>query len=145
MNALIQRASNAFVALPPARRYMLLAGWVVVLTLLLVLIGRPLLAWGKDLRQWPALAQQAQTLSPGPAFSSEYWQALASARGLVLTRVEQRGDIWQLQGELTRAEPLTQLMRSIQEQGGRPLRWSLEQGHQGLVFSLDVGRAGRRP
>ncbi|MBX8532772.1 type II secretion system protein GspM [Pseudomonas cichorii] len=145
MNALIQRASNAFAALPPARRYALLAGWVVVLTLLLVLIGRPLLAWGKDLRQWPLLAQQAQALSPGPTFTAEYWQALAGARGLVLTRVEQRGDIWQLQGELSRAEPLAQLMRSIQEQGGRPLRWSLEQGHQSLVFSLDVGRAGRLP
>ncbi|MCV4288341.1 type II secretion system protein GspM [Pseudomonas capsici] len=145
MNALIQRASNAFAALPPARRYALLAGWVVILTLSLVLIGRPVLTWGKDLRQWPLLAQQARALSPGPAFTAEYWQALASARGVVLTRVEQRGDIWQLQGELSRAEPLTQLMHSIQERGGRPLRWSLEQGHQGLVFSLDVGRAGRLP
>ncbi|RMQ43700.1 hypothetical protein ALQ04_02929 [Pseudomonas cichorii] len=145
MNGLFLRASSAFAALPPARRYALLAGWVMVLTLLLVLIGRPLLAWGKELRQWPLLAQQAQALSPGPAFSGEYWQALASARGLVLTRVEQRGDIWQLQGELTRAETLAQVLRSIQEQGGRPLRWSLEQGHQGLVFSLDVGRSEGHP
>ncbi|MFJ4142200.1 type II secretion system protein GspM [Pseudomonas sp. NPDC089734] len=145
MNEWIQRASSAFVTLPPARRYALLAGWVVILTLLLVLMGRPLLLWAKDLRQWPLLAQQAQALNTGATFSSEYWQALASARGLVLTRVEQRGDIWQLQGELARAETLTHVMRSIQEQGGRPLRWSLEQGHQGLVFNLDVGRAGRRP
>lgn len=145
MKAFIERSSIAFAALPAARRYTLLAGWVVVLTLLLVLAGRPVLALCKELRQWPLLAQQAQALTPGITFTSEYWQALASARGLLLTRVEQRGDIWQLQGELTRAETLPQLLGSIQAQGGRPLRWSLEQGHQGLVFSLDVSRTGVRP
>lgn len=145
MKTLIQRASGAIAALPPARRYMLLAGWVLVLTLLLVLLGRPLVAAVKEVGQWPALARQAQALSPGPAFSSEYWQALASARGLVLTKVEQRGDIWQLRGELTQVEPLAQLLRSIQDQGGRPLRWSLEQGHQALIFSLDVSRDGVYP
>ena len=145
MKAFIDRAFMAFSALPAARRYTLLAGWVVVLTLLLVLIGRPLLALSKELRQWPMLAQQARALTPGITFTSEYWQALASARGLVLTRVEPRGEVWQLQGELTRAEGLAQLLSSIQAQGGRPLRWSLEQGHQSLVFSLDVGRTGGQP
>lgn len=145
MKAMIQRASVAFDALPPTRRYTLLAGWVIVLTLLLVLIGRPLVTLIKDISQWPALARQAQTLAPGPDFSQQYWQALASARGVVLTKVEQRGDIWLLRGELSAAEPLAQLMRSVQEQGGRPLRWSLEQGHQAMIFSLDVGRGGVRP
>ena len=145
MKAFIARSSLSFAALPASRRYTLLAGWVVVLTLLLDLIGRPLLALGKELRQWPMLAQQAQALAPGVTFTSEYWQALASARGLMLTRVEQRGDVWQLQGELTHAETLPQLLSSIQAQGGRPLRWSLEQGHQGLVFSVDVSRTGGRP
>lgn len=145
MKMFIDRAFMAFAALPTARRYALLAGWVVVLTLLLVLIGRPLLALGKELRQWPMLAQQAQALAPGIVFTSEYWQSLASARGLVLTRVEPRGEIWQLQGELTRAESLAQLLSSIQAQGGRPLRWSLEQGYQSLVFSVDVGRTGGQP
>lgn len=145
MNTLIRRALSAVAALPPARRYALLAGWVVVLTLLLVLLGRPLVGVVKDMSQWPALARQAQMLSPGPALTSEYWQAVASARGLVLTRVEQRGDIWQLRGELSRAEPLAQLMRSVQEHGGRPLRWSLEQGHQAMIFSLDVSRGNTQP
>lgn len=145
MKALIERSCNTFAALPASRRFALLAGWVVVLTLLLVLIGRPLLALAKELRQWPTLAQQAQTLTPGVIFTSDYWQALASARGLMLTRVEQRGEVWQLQGELSRAEGLPQLLSSIQAQGGRPLRWSLEQGHQGLVFSVDVSRTGGRP
>jgi type II secretion system protein M (XcpZ-type) len=145
MNRLTERALSAVAALPPARRYALLAGWVVVLTLLLVLLGRPLVAVVKDMSQWPALARQAQALSPRPAFTSEYWQSVASARGLVLTKVEQRGDIWQLRGELSRAEPLAQLMRSVQEHGGRPLRWSLEQGHQAMIFSLDVGRGNTQP
>jgi type II secretion system protein M (XcpZ-type) len=144
MNALIQRASVAIHALPPARRYTLLAGWVIVLTLVLVLLGRPVVATVKDVVRWPQLARQAQTLSPGPAFTAQFWQTLASARGVVLTRVEQRGDIWSLHGELGGAEPLAQLMRSVQEQGGRPLRWSLEQGHQAMIFSLDVGRGGAR-
>lgn len=145
MKDFTHRATRAFAALPPARRNLLLAGWVVVLTLILVLIGRPLITWGNELRQWPVLAQQARALAPGPAFTSDYWQALASARGLLFTRVEQRGEVWLLQGELSRADTLSQLMRSIQDQGGRPLRWSLEQGHQGLIFSLDVGRTGARP
>lgn len=145
MKALIQRASFAIAALPLTRRVMLLAGWVVVLTLLLVLLGRPLVAAVKELGRWPVLALQAQMLSPGPVFSNDYWQAFASARGLVLTKVEQRGDIWQLRGELAQAERLAQLMRGIQEQGGRPLRWSLEQGHQALIFSLDVSRDGAQP
>lgn len=145
MKALIERSCNTFAALPASRRFALLAGWVVVLTLLLVLIGRPLLALAKELRQWPTLAQQAQTLTPGVIFTSDYWQALASARGLMLTRVEQRGEVWQLQGELSHAAGLPQLLSSIQAQGGRPLRWSLEQGHQGLVFSVDVSRTGGRP
>ena len=144
MTALLQRASIAINALPPGRRYALLAGWVVVLTLLLVLLGRPLVSVFKDVSQWPALARQAQTLTPGPIFSSEYWQALASARGVVLTKVEQRGDIWLLRGELPKAEPLAMLMRSIEEQGGRPVRWSLEQGHQSMIFSLDVSRGSAR-
>ncbi|RRV06017.1 type II secretion system protein GspM [Pseudomonas sp. v388] len=141
MKALIHRASSAIHALPPTRRYALLAGWVLVLTLLLVVIGRPVVAAVKEISQWPALARQAQSLSPGPGFSTDYWQTLASARGLVLTKVEQRGDIWLLRGELTRAEPLAQLMRSVQGRGGRPLRWSVEQGHQAMIFSLDVGSA----
>lgn len=145
MKAMIQRASVAFDALPPARRYTLLAGWVIVLTLVFVLLGRPLVAAVKDVSQWPALARQAQALVPGPEFSQQYWQSLASARGLLLTKVEQRGDIWLLRGELSSPEPLTQLMRSVQDQGGRPLRWSLEQGHQAMIFSLDVGRGGARP
>ena len=145
MNALMQRASSAIHALPSARRYTLLAGWVVVLTLVLVLLGRPVVAAIKDISQWPELARQAQTLTPGPSFTQDYWQTLASARGVVLTTVEQRGDTWLLRGELTRAEPLAQLMLSIQEQGGRPLRWSLEQGHQAMLFSLDVGRGSARP
>lgn len=144
MSPWIQRSVSAFAALPAPRRYLLLAGWVVVLTLLLVLLGRPLLAVWKDGRQWQVLAQQAAGLNPGARFSSEQWQALASARGLVLTRVEQRGDIWLLQGELPGAEALGQLMNSVLEQGGRPLRWSLEQGRQGLVFSLDIGSGGPR-
>lgn len=145
MKDFIHRSTSAFAALPPGRRNLLLAGWVVVLTLILVLIGRPLLARGNELRQWPVLAQQARALAPGPAFTSGDWQALASARGLLLTRVEQRGEVWLLRGELSRADTMAQLMRSIQDQGGRPLRWSLERGHQGLVFSLDVGRTGGRP
>ena len=145
MNTLTQRASVAFHALPPARRHALLGGWVVVLTLVLVLIGRPLVAAVKEVAQWPQLARQAQSLSPGPIFTADHWQTLASARGIVLTKVEQRGDIWLLRGELTSAEPLAQLMRSIQEQGGRPIRWSLEQGHQAMIFSLDVGRGSTRP
>lgn len=145
MKALIQRASSSFHGLPPTRRYLLLAGWMLVLTLLLVLLGRPLVAVVKDLSQWPAVARQAQSLSPGPVFSSDYWQALASTRGVVLTKVEQRGDIWLLRGEMPSAEPLAHLMRSIQEQGGRPLRWSLEQGHQAMIFSLDVSRGSTRP
>jgi type II secretion system protein M (XcpZ-type) len=145
MNALIQRSLQTVAALPPARRYLLLGGWVVVLTLLLVLLGRPLAEKVKQVSQWPGLARQAQTLGAGPAFSSDYWQALTSARGVVLTRVEQRGDIWLLRGELTGAQPLAQLMRSIQDQGGQPLRWSLEQGQQAMLFSLDVSAAGGRP
>lgn len=146
MTVFLQRAAHAFGALPATRRYLLLVGWVVVLTLLLVLIGRPVVALCKELRQWPGLAQQAQALSSTTAtFSNEYWQAWASARNLLLTRVEQRGDVWQLQGELSDAYTLTQLMRSIQDQGARPLRWSLERGHQGLVFSLDVIHKGGRP
>lgn len=144
MTRWVQRSARAFAALPAPRRYLLLAGWVLVLTLLLVLLGRPLLAVWKDGRQWQVLAQQAAGLKPATRFSSEHWQALASARGLVLTRVEQRGDIWLLQGELPSAEALGQLMNSVQEQGGQPLRWSLEQGRQGLVFSLDVGSGGAR-
>lgn len=145
MKATLQRMSGAIAALPPARRMLLLVGWVVVLTLILVLMGRPLVTSIKQAAQWPGLARQAQSLTSGPAFSNEYWQALASARGLVLTVVEQRGDIWQLRGELASAEPMVQLIRSIQDQGGRPLRWSIEQGHQAMIFNLDVSSAGGHP
>lgn len=145
MNALTQRASIAFQSLPPVRRYMLLGGWVIVLTLILVLIGRPVVAVVKEMSQWPQLARMAQGLNAGPAFTAEHWQTLASARGIVLTKVEQRGDIWLLRGEVTGAEPVARFMRSIQEQGGRPMRWSLEQGHQTMLFSLDVGRGSAGP
>lgn len=145
MNALTQRASIAFQALPPVRRYLLLGGWVVVLTLVLVLLGRPVVAAIKEMSQWPQLARLAQTLSAGPVFTAEQWQTLASARGIVLTKAEQRGEIWLLRGEVTGAEALARLMRSIQEQGGTPMRWSLEQGHQAMLFSLDVGRGSAVP
>lgn len=145
MNALLQRFSHAYVSLPAPRRYGLLAGWVVVLTLLLVLSGRPLIDYVRSVHQWQALAQQAQALMPVAVPGEERWQALASARGVTLTGVERRGDVWLLRGEVARAEPLAQLMRSIQEQGARPLRWSLEQSTGGLVFQLDVGQGGRQP
>lgn len=145
MNALMLRFSQAYVNLPASRRYLLLGGWVVVLTLILVLIGRPLIDYGKSLRQWQALAAQAQAIKTVSEFDSERWQALAGARGVTLTAIEPRGDVWQLRGEVAQADSLVQLMRTIQEQGARPLRWSLERSGAGLVFNLDVSRAGGQP
>lgn len=145
MNALMLRFSHAYAGLPPSRRYLLLGGWVVVLTLILVLIGRPLIDYGKSLRQWQLLAAQAQAIKPASEFDNERWQALAGARGVTLTGIEARGDVWQLRGEVAQADSLVQLMRSIQEQGARPLRWSLERSGAGLVFNLDVSRAGGQP
>lgn len=145
MNALMLRFSQAYVNLPASRRYLLLGGWVVVLTLILVLIGRPLVDYGKSLRQWQALAAQAQAIKTVSEFDSERWQALARARGVTLTAIEPRGDVWQLRGEVAHADSLVQLMRTIQEQGARPLRWSLERSGAGLVFNLDVSRAGGQP
>ncbi|NMX32926.1 type II secretion system protein GspM [Pseudomonas sp. WS 5413] len=128
-----------FNQLPPKRRYGLLTGWSTVGLLLLVLVTRPLLAAWQDARQWQALAQQAGALVPPAAFSNEQWQALAVSRQWVLTRVEQQGDRWQLQGELPGPQALQQLLRTVQEQGGRPVQWSLEQGGgQGYAFSLEV-------
>jgi type II secretion system protein M (XcpZ-type) len=128
-----------FNQLPPTRRYALLAGWSMVTLLLLVLVTRPLLAAWQEARQWQALAQQAGALVPPTAFTSEQWQALAVSRQWVLTRVEQQGDRWQLQGELPGPQALQQLLRTVQEQGGRPLQWSLDQGGaQGYAFSLEV-------
>ncbi|MBD8495228.1 type II secretion system protein GspM [Pseudomonas syringae] len=145
MNALFVRFSHGYAALPASRRYLLLGGWVVVLTLILVLIGRPLIDYGKDLRQWQRLAAQAQVLKPAGEFDNARWQALAGAYGVTLTGVEPRGDVWQLQGEVARADSLAHLMRSIEEQGARPLRWSLERRGAGLVFNLDVSRHGGQP
>lgn len=128
-----------FNQLPLKRRYSLLAGWSTVVLLLLVLLTRPLLAAWQEARQWQALAQQAGALIPPAAFSNEQWQALAVSRQWVLTRVEQQGDRWQLQGELPGPQALQQLLRTVQEQGARPLQWSLEQGGgQRYAFSLEV-------
>jgi type II secretion system protein M (XcpZ-type) len=134
-----------FNQLPPMRRYCLLAGWSMVLLLLLVLLTRPLLATWQDARQWQALAQQARTLALPATFSNEQWQALAASRQWVLTRVEQQDGHWQLQGELPEPQALQQLLRTVQEQGGRPMRWSLEQGGQGYAFSVDVADGAVRP
>ena len=139
MNARMQAYLTHFNQLPPKRRYSLLAGWSTVVLLLLVLLTRPLLAAWQDARQWQALAQQASALLPPAAFSNEQWQALAVSRQWVLTRVEQQGDRWQLQGELPGPQALQQLLRTVQEQGARPLQWSLEQGvGQRYAFSLEV-------
>ena len=139
MNARMHAYLAHFNQLPPKRRYSLLAGWSTVALLLLVLLTRPLLAAWQDARQWQALAQQAGALIPPAAFSNEQWQALAVSRQWVLTRVEQQGDRWQLQGELPGPQALQQLLRTVQEQGARPLQWSLEQaGGQRYAFSLEV-------
>lgn len=139
MNARMQAYLTHFNQLPPKRRYSLLAGWSTVALLLLVLLTRPLLAAWQEARQWQALAQQAGALIPPAAFSNEQWQALAVSRQWVLTRVEQQGDRWQLQGELPGPQALQQLLRTVQEQGARPLQWSLEQGGgQRYAFSLEV-------
>ncbi|MCO8166070.1 type II secretion system protein GspM [Pseudomonas sp. 21LCFQ010] len=145
MKDLLQRLTQGYAALPAPRRYLLLGGWVVVLTLVLVLLGRPLVDYVRSVQQWQALAGQARLLQRGDGLSNERWQALASARGVTLTAVEQRGEVWQVRGEVSRAEKLAQLMRGVQEQGARPLRWSLEQSGAGLVFNLDVSRSGAQP
>lgn len=131
--------------LPPLRRYALLAGWSLVLLLLLVLLTRPLLTAWQEARQWQALAQQAGRLTPATVWSSEQWQALAASRQWVLTRVEQQDGRWHLQGELPGPEALQQLLRTVQEQGGRPLQWGLEQGAKGYAFSLEVADGALRP
>ena len=139
MKARMQAYLTHFNQLPSKRRYGLLAAWSTVVLLLLVLLARPLLAAWQEARQWQALAQQAGALVPPAAFSNEQWQALAVSRQWVLTRVEQQGDRWQLQGELPGPQALQYLLRTVQEQGGRPLQWSLTQGiGQGYAFSLEV-------
>ncbi|SUD31288.1 type II secretion pathway protein XcpZ [Pseudomonas fluorescens] len=139
MKARMQAYLAHFNQLPPKRRYGLLIGWSTVVLLLLVLLTRPLLAAWQDGRQWQALAQQASTLLAPAVFSNEQWQALAESRQWVLTHVEQQGDRWQLRGELPGPQALQQLLRTVQEQGGRPLQWSLEHGGgQGYAFSLQV-------
>jgi len=139
MKARMQAYLTHFNQLPSKRRYGLLAGWSTVVLLLLVLLARPLLAAWQEARQWQALAQQAGAQVPPAAFSNEQWQALAVSRQWVLTRVEQQGDRWQLQGELPGPQALQYLLRTVQEQGGRPLQWSLTQGiGQGYAFSLEV-------
>ncbi|MFC6340205.1 type II secretion system protein GspM [Pseudomonas sp. CCM 7891] len=145
MSARMLEYLASFKQLPPLRRYCLLAGWSMVLLLLLVLLTRPLLAAWQDARQWQVLAQQARTLMPPAGFTNEQWQALAASRQWVLTRVEQQGDRWQLQGELPGPQALQQLLRTVQEQGGRPLQWSLAQGGQGYAFSLEVADGAVRP
>ncbi len=129
---------DSFKQLAPARRYGVLVGWALVLLLLLVLLTRPLLAAWQEARQWQALAQQARTLAPRPVFSNEHWQALAASRQWVLTHVERQGERWQLQGELPGPQALQQLLRTVQEQGGRPMQWRLERGAQGYAFSLEL-------
>ncbi|MFO2466520.1 type II secretion system protein GspM [Pseudomonas sp. 15FMM2] len=141
---MLEYLSN-FNQLPPLRRYCVLAGWAIALLLLLVLLTRPLLAAWQDARQWQALAQQARTLPPPAIFTSEQWQALAASRQWVLTHVEQQAGRWQLQGELPGPEALRQLLRTVQDQGGRPMQWSLEQGAQGYAFSLEVADGVARP
>lgn len=138
MSARIQAYLDRFNQLPPRRRYCLLAGWSTVLLLVLVLLTRPLLAAWQETRQWQALAQQARTITPPTAFSSEQWQALAASRQWVFSRVERQGDRWHLRGELPEPQALQQLLRTVQEQGARPMQWSLEQGAGGYVFSLEV-------
>lgn len=145
MNARLLAYLAHFKQLPRMRRYCLLAGWSMVLLLLLVLMTRPLLAAWQDAREWQALAQQAHALAPPAVFSNEQWQALAASRQWVLTHVEQQGGRWHLQGELPGPEALQQLLRTVQEQGGRPLQWSLTQGGQGYAFSLDVANGAVGP
>lgn len=128
MNARMQAYLTHFNQLPPKRRYSLLAGWSTVVLLLLVLLTRPLLAAWQDARQWQALAQQASALLPPAAFSNEQWQALAVSRQWVLTRVEQQGDRWQLQGELPGPQALQQLLRTVQEQGHGRCSGALNRG-----------------
>lgn len=134
-----------FNQLPPLRRYGLLLGWSLVLLLLLVLLTRPLLTAWQEARQWQALAQQVAPLSARGGFSNEQWQALAASRQWVLTRVEQQGERWQLQGELPQPQALAQLLRTLQDQGGRPLQWSLQRSPQGYAFSLEVADGAIRP
>jgi len=110
-----------------------------------VLLARPLLAAWQAAQQWQALAQQARTLAPPAAFSNEHWQALAASRQWVLTRVERQGERWQLQGELPGPQALQQLLRTVQEQGGRPMQWSLTRGGQGYAFSLELSAGVERP
>lgn len=138
MKQQLRQSIASFEELPPVRRYCLLAGGLLVLMLALVLLSRPLRAVWQDARQWQTLARQVQNLTPAVVFSNEQWQALAVTGQLVLTQVERQGDVWRVQGELPRPQALTQLMRTLQEQGGRPLRWSLKRGAQSYVFSLDV-------
>jgi type II secretion system protein M (XcpZ-type) len=132
-------------AMSRPRRYLLLVGWSVVFGLLVYLAAKPVVGAWREARAWQALAPRAASFTSPRSFSAEQWQALASARRVVLTKVEEQQGQWQLQGELPKAEVLKQLMHAAQEQGAQVLQWGLEQREEGLSFSLIVTGASLTP
>lgn len=120
------------------RRWLMPLAWATIVTLLLVLALREGVGRWQTLTQWQALAVSAASLQAGARIDAEQLQQSAQARRIVIDDLQPQEGGWQVRGQLPSEQVFQEWLQQLQRDGGRPLRWGLEQTEGGLRFDVTV-------